>query len=136
MERLIIIIDPMIHGATAMMESMMGTMEDGEESRFLDSSGQNVEHGGDLARQEGINMGKEPFEMEEEKVTITLKEVKVDRGVDRHLEGLGEGIDEGGGGEWRWEKRSTRLRRACSARGRKVMVKWLLKGMKGVQARA
>ena len=94
-EDLTVIIEPMIHGTSATTESMtMVAMGDGEESRFPNSKSQNVEHGRDFARQEGVSLGKELFEMEEEKVTITLKEAEADRDVDRHLLGPRGGIDE------------------------------------------
>lgn len=55
-EGLTVIIELVVHGARATTEStMIGAVGDEEESRLPDRNDQNVEHGGDLARQEGTN---------------------------------------------------------------------------------
>lgn len=82
-EGLTVIIEPKVHGASDRTRSIViGVVGDGEESRLPDHSRQNIEHGGGLTRHEGISQGKETSKMEEEKVTITLREAKTNRGTD------------------------------------------------------
>lgn len=55
-ERLIVIIEPMVHGESATMERMtVWEMENGEERRLSNRNSQSVKDGGDLPRQEGTN---------------------------------------------------------------------------------